>query len=56
MPHADAELEGTLNEAQAFYRQSPWLAVFPGLAITLTVAPLNFVGDALCAARGGRGG
>jgi peptide/nickel transport system permease protein len=47
---------GMLNEAQAFYRQSPWLAVFPGLAITLTVAALNFVGDALRAATGGRGG
>lgn len=47
---------GMLNEAQAFYRQSPWLAVFPGLAITLTVATLNFVGDALRAAMGGRGG
>jgi len=47
---------GMLNEAQAFYRQSPWLAVFPGLAITLTVAALNFVGDALRSALGGRGG
>lgn len=47
---------GMLNEAQAFYRQSPWLAVFPGLAITLTVAMLNFLGDALRAAIGGRGG
>jgi peptide/nickel transport system permease protein len=45
-----------LNEAQAFYRQSPWLAVFPGLAITVTVAALNFVGDALRTALGGRGG
>jgi len=47
---------GMLNEAQAFYRQSPWLAVFPGVAITLTVAALNFVGDALRAATGGRTG
>lgn len=47
---------GMLNEAQAFYRQSPWLAVFPGLAITVTVAALNFVGDALRASMGGRGG
>ena len=47
---------GMLNEAQAFYRQSPWLAVFPGLMITLTVASLNFVGDALRTAMGGRGG
>jgi peptide/nickel transport system permease protein len=47
---------GMLNEAQAFFRQSPWLAVFPGVAITMTVAALNFVGDALRVATGGRGG
>jgi len=47
---------GMLNEAQAFYRHAPWLAVFPGLAITATVASLNFVGDSLRAALGGRGG
>jgi peptide/nickel transport system permease protein len=45
---------GMLNEAQSFYRQSPWLAVFPGLAITLTVAAINFLGDALRAATSGR--
>jgi peptide/nickel transport system permease protein len=47
---------GMLNEAQAFYRQAPWLAVFPGLAITATVAAINFFGDALRAAVGGHGG
>ncbi len=46
---------GMLNEAQAFYRQSPWLAVFPGLAITFTVAAINFLGDAMRSASGGRG-
>lgn len=38
---------GMLNEAQPYYRQSPWLAIFPGVAITLTVAAINFLGDAL---------
>lgn len=47
---------GMLYEAQAHYRQSPWLAVFPGLAITLTVAAINFMGDALRRSLGGRGG
>jgi peptide/nickel transport system permease protein len=38
---------GMLFEAQAHYRQAPWLAVVPGVAITLTVAATNFLGDAL---------
>ena len=46
---------GMLFEAQAFYRQSPWLAVIPGLAITLTVMAINLLGDALRDASGGRG-
>jgi peptide/nickel transport system permease protein len=47
---------GMLNEAQPFYRQAPWLAVFPGLAITLTVTAINLVGDGLRAASAGRSG
>ena len=46
---------GMLNESQPFYRQAPWLAVFPGLAITLTVTAINLVGDGLRAAAAGRG-
>jgi len=38
---------GMLNEAQAYYRQSPWLAIIPGIAITLTVSAINLLGDAL---------
>ncbi len=45
---------GMLFEAQAFYRQSPWLAVVPGLAITLTVMAINLLGDALRDAGGGQ--
>ncbi len=46
---------GMLFEAQAFYRQSPWLAVVPGVTITLTVMAINLLGDALREAGGGRG-
>jgi len=33
--------------AQPFIRHAPWLAVFPGLAITLATLGFHFVGDAL---------
>ena len=36
-----------LKEAQTFMSQSPWLAIFPGLTIALTVLGLNLFGDAL---------
>jgi peptide/nickel transport system permease protein len=36
-----------LNDAQAYLRQAWWMAVFPGLAITLVVLALNVVGDGL---------
>jgi peptide/nickel transport system permease protein len=45
---------GMLFEAQAFYRQSPWLAVVPGLTITFAVMAINLLGDALREASGGR--
>lgn len=38
---------GMLNEAQIWFFEAPWLAVFPGAAITLTVASVNVVGDSL---------
>jgi len=44
---------GMLNEAQPWFQEAPWLAVFPGLAITLAVAASNLVGDALRAAIAG---
>lgn len=47
---------GMLNESQPFYRQAPWLAIFPGLAITLTVTAINLLGDGLRAATVGRDG
>ncbi len=36
-----------LNAAQTFIYDAPWLAIFPGLAITLAVLGLNLLGDGL---------
>jgi len=36
-----------LKDAQSFLSQSPYLAIFPGLAIAFTVLGLNLFGDAL---------
>jgi peptide/nickel transport system permease protein len=36
-----------LSEGRAYFRQSPWMGVFPGLAIMLTVMGFNFLGDGL---------
>ena len=36
-----------LNGAQQYLLQAPWLALIPGLAITLAVTSFNFIGDGL---------
>ncbi len=36
-----------LQEAQGFMGQAPWMAVFPGIAIALTVLAFNMLGDGL---------
>ena len=36
-----------LTNAQSDFQVDPWLAVFPGIAITLAVSSFNFVGDGL---------
>ncbi len=36
-----------LNEARSHMGRAPWLAMFPGVAIGLTVAALNLLGDRL---------
>jgi ABC-type dipeptide/oligopeptide/nickel transport system permease subunit len=36
-----------LKDARTYMTRSPWLAVFPGLAIALTVLSFNLLGDAL---------
>jgi peptide/nickel transport system permease protein len=36
-----------LDSGRKFLSQAPWLGVFPGLAVTLTILGLNALGDAL---------
>ncbi len=36
-----------LNNAQQYLASAPWLAIFPGVAITLAVTSFNFIGDGL---------
>jgi peptide/nickel transport system permease protein len=36
-----------LSEGRAYFRQSAWMGIFPGLAIMLTVMGFNFLGDGL---------
>ena len=36
-----------LNNAQSYFVSAPWLAIFPGLMITLAVTSINFIGDGL---------
>jgi peptide/nickel transport system permease protein len=38
---------GMLNAARRFMEISPWMAIFPGLAIMLIVLGFNFLGDGL---------
>ena len=36
-----------LSEGRNFFLQAPWMGIFPGLAILVTVMAFNFVGDGL---------
>ena len=36
-----------LRNAQEYIRSEPWIAIYPGVAITLAVFALNLFGDAL---------
>jgi peptide/nickel transport system permease protein len=36
-----------LNAAQRFLVNAPWMAIWPGLAIFLTVLSFNLVGDGI---------
>ena len=36
-----------LAEGRNFFQQGPWMGIFPGLAILVTVMAFNFVGDGL---------
>ncbi len=43
----EASWGNMLNNAQSYVTDAPWIALFPGLLITLTVAGFNFIGDGL---------
>jgi len=36
-----------LTNAQGYFDSEPWLAIFPGVMITITVMSFNFLGDGL---------
>lgn len=36
-----------LNEGRAYMTAAPWLMIFPGLAIFITVVIFNLLGDSL---------
>ena len=43
----DASWGRMLSEGRNYFRQSPWLGIFPGLAIMFVVMGFNFLGDGL---------
>ena len=36
-----------LNDGRLFMRRAPWLMIFPGLAIMITILAFNLLGDGL---------
>ena len=38
---------GMIQQGQSYYRTAPWMVIFPGLAIILTVLTFNMLGDGL---------
>jgi peptide/nickel transport system permease protein len=38
---------GMIQQGQSFYRTAPWLVIFPGLAIMVTIFAFNLLGDGL---------
>ncbi|MCS7260906.1 MAG: ABC transporter permease [Anaerolineae bacterium] len=38
---------GIIQQGQSFYRTAPWLVIFPGLAIMVTIFAFNLLGDGL---------
>ena len=36
-----------INEGAKYMQEAPWLLIFPGLALALTLFSLNFLGDGL---------
>ncbi len=44
-----------LKDSRSYLLQAPWLAIYPGIAIALTVFSFNFVGDVMAEKFGVRG-
>ena len=38
---------GMISEGQTYYRAAPWIVMYPGLALVLTVLSFNLLGDGL---------
>jgi peptide/nickel transport system permease protein len=38
---------GMIQQGQSYYRSAPWLVMYPGLAIMITVFAFNLLGDGL---------
>jgi peptide/nickel transport system permease protein len=38
---------GMIQQGQSYYRSAPWLVIYPGLAIMVTVFAFNLLGDGL---------
>jgi peptide/nickel transport system permease protein len=36
-----------ISEGQTYFRSAPWLVLYPGVAIVLTVLGFNLLGDGL---------
>jgi peptide/nickel transport system permease protein len=47
VPPPTATWGGMLHAAQVHFVEAPWLGVFPGLAILIAVAAINFLGEGL---------
>jgi len=47
VPPPTATWGGMLHSAQIHFTEAPWLGIFPGLAIILAVASINFLGEGL---------
>ena len=43
----DISWGNALTEARNYISQAPWIVLFPGLALMLTILALNLLGDAL---------
>jgi peptide/nickel transport system permease protein len=47
VPAPEPSWGAMLLGAQPYFRSAPWVAIFPGLAITVTVLGFNLLGDGL---------